>query len=268
MPKATGDPGFILLTSVWLLVLGGAIAAAVMLNARTAVRSVKAAEQQALGSQALLSARDQVIADLIERGRFSRWAESRSSGSITVADDVTVDVQVSQEGGRLDLLSAQKHHIDALFAALDVSSAAREPARTSLEGLRKQAESGRRPIQSMMALSGLAGWTSGVMACLLPLVTIHSAMPSPSPSAVPLPLTHILDIQQIRDEGGVVDTQYIAGELYRIETTARLPHNVARSAWMVRITGDLRQPFWILGTYPGGLPDAPKTGCFKPQRPL
>jgi hypothetical protein len=89
------DDGFILLTSIWLLVLGGAIAAAVMLNARTAVRGVKAAQSLALGNQALLSARDQVIADLVVRGRFSRWAQASSVGNVTGADGTSVDVRVS-----------------------------------------------------------------------------------------------------------------------------------------------------------------------------
>jgi general secretion pathway protein K len=262
------DSGFILLTSVWLLVLGGAIAAAVMLGARTAVRSVKAAEQQMLAGEALQSARDQVIADLMKAGRFSRWAQPAASGSLSAGESLSIDVRVSQEGGRLDLLSAQQDKIDGLFAALGLPAATRESARTSLETLRKASASGKRPLRSLLELSAQSGWTPELMACLLPHVTIHSGMTAPSSSAISDSLARILNTGRRSDEGGAADSQSVAGELYRIETSARLPQGVARAAWMVRITGDLQQPYWILGSYPGGLPTAESPNCFKPQAGL
>jgi type II secretory pathway component PulK len=262
------DSGFILLTSIWLLVLGGAIAAAVMLSARTAVRSVKAAEQQMTVEQGLQSARDQVIADLMQAGRFSRWAQPAASGSLSTGEPLSIDVRVSQEGGRLDLLAAQQDKIDSLFAALDLPTATRESARTSLNALRATSASGKRPLRSLRELAAQSGWTPQLIGCLLPIITIHSGTTAPSSSAISDPLARILDTSRRSDEGGAADSQSVAGELYRIETSARLPQGVARAAWMVRITGDLQQPYWILGSYPGGLPTDPPSSCFKPQTAL
>jgi general secretion pathway protein K len=268
LQPTSSDTGFILLTSIWLLVLGGAIAAAIMLNARSAVREVKAAQQQALGNAALLSARDQVIADLIARGRFSRWAQANSTGSLTTADAQNIDMNVSQEGGRLDLLAAQKDKVDALFASLDLPNAVRQAARTSLEALRTEAQSGKRPLRSLLELHGLNGWTPELAACLLPLVTIHSGMPSPSPSAAPVALAQILSLQNVSEDGGAIDTISVAGELYRLTATAQIRQTTVRSSWVLRITGDLQKPYWGLATYPGGLPVSPPPSCFKQATPL
>lgn len=257
------DEGFILLTSVWLLVLGGAIAAAVMLNARSAVRSVKAAEQQTVANDALVSARDQVIADLISAGRFSRWAQSASAGNLNTDGNISVEMQVSQEGGRLDVLSSQSDTLDSLFASLDIPAALRNTARASLDDVRVAAQSGKRPLQSLRQLQALRGWTPQLTACLVPLITIHSAMPTPSPSAAPAELARLLNLQRLQDDGGAVDTQSVAGELYRLQAIVRMPQGVARTAWMLRITGDLRAPYWVLGSYTGGLPDTSPQNCFK-----
>jgi general secretion pathway protein K len=259
----SSDPGFILLTSIWLLVLGGAIAAAVMLNARSTARSIKAAEQQILAAQALLSARDQMIADLLQAGRFSRWAQAASSGSFMASDGIVINVQSSQEGGRLDLLSAQNDRLDRLFSALDLPDNIREPARARLDSLRKEAQSGKRPLRSLGELRALSGWTPELIACLLPLITLHSGMPSPSPSAAPAQLARILALTRNEEDASSIDSQSVAGELYRINATAQLQQTTLRSTWIVRITGDLRRPYWVLATFPGGLPNNAAADCFK-----
>jgi hypothetical protein len=141
-------------------------------------------------------------------------------------------------------------------------------ARASLDAVRAEAQSGKRPLRSLLELHALNGWTPQLIGCLLPLVTIHSGMTAPSASAAPAQLASLLGMTRVNIDGNIVDDITVAGELYRIEASTRQPPSSSRSAWMVRITGDLQTPYWVLGSYPAGLPDALPPSCFNPQAAL
>lgn len=262
MASDQNDSGFILLSALWILVLGGALAAAVLVEAHNSTRALDRARATIALDLALRSARDQALADMIVNGSRSRWART-GSGTFNV-DDVTVAVTSSDESGRLDLIAATPDRLDALFASLDVPAEARGAARSSLEAFRKLDDHGRHDLRKPRTIAALAAhgqWSEQIRVCLEPEVTIYTGLAQPLANAMSGTLRRILQTdagsRDVSDE-----TVSLAGSVYRLGADATLNNSRHRLQWAVRLTGNPREPVWILSTQiPLQMPK--KTDCWR-----
>jgi hypothetical protein len=255
------DRGFILLTSIWILVLGSALTAALMLQTRNSVVELKNATQLAMYNQALLSARDQVIADIIVNGKRGRWASGTSAIGQIAVGNASVDVDVTNEGGRLDLLSADAETLKYLFATLDLPDRDKETALASLIVFRDALKSDHRAIRSPSELLGLNGWTPELMDCLADMITIHTGMGKPSPLYASRSLLRILGTERVTNEGDYAMGISAAGEIYRIVASTHIKDQSTTTMTIVRITGNSSQPYWTLETEGAAAPLPGLTCC-------
>ena len=230
------DPGFILLTAVWLLLLAGAIAAAMMLVALRQGRQAVDAAAQLQAKLAVESAVQLIIADLLESGSRSPWARTPATGSIATGG-AQVQVQVSAEAGRIDLNEADPALIASALQGLGVDPQARENVRAEI--IRQRAAKRRfGHWVEMEQLLAAAKDTGDV--CLASLFTFWSGFPSPSPQQMPDRLARALgQTGNMGQSGGVLDD--VTTQVLRMEA----PIGAKRVLAIVRITGWMDHPYEI-----------------------
>lgn len=226
MPRpAHAETGYILLMVMWLLVLGGAVAAATLAVALAGARSANAIETDLRHDMLVRSAVDQIIHDLARDGLTSVWLRGpRVMGESGFA----MTARVTPEAGRLDLLSAPRQQIEQFLA-----------------GQHKGAVVAARIGRSAIGPAGLVGlarrsadWPAG-RDCLLDAITLYSGLPAPvaagaGPSGDTSP------------GGDDAEARSAVGEAFRIELLeAGADGPSRRLVVIVRLTGSEVTPFWI-----------------------
>ncbi len=100
-----------LISAMWLLLLGAAIAALLMLHAMTASRDLRIEDDRFLADHAQADAIETVAADLVFSGQTSHWSQLPSSGTLTL-DARTIDAAAAGEDQYLDINKAEPKLID------------------------------------------------------------------------------------------------------------------------------------------------------------
>lgn len=167
-----GQRGFILIGTVWLLLLCAAIVAVLMLRAHESIAGATG-ERDILESRlALDSAIDVVVADLIFNGNRSRWSRLPASGSITVSDR-PIAVTLSSETGRADLNDGDPAVIAAALQGLGVEPRTRAGI---VDEIRARRAKGER-VASWAGLQKLLAPADG--RCLEDHFTLYSGLSAP-----------------------------------------------------------------------------------------
>lgn len=113
-----------LISAMWLLLLGAAIAALLMLRSMTAARELRLDDDRLSAEQADTDAVELIAADLVFDGPRSRWAQLPANGSLTL-DGHTLAVTITAEDGLLDVNRAELPHIDGTLQDHHFSTAER-----------------------------------------------------------------------------------------------------------------------------------------------
>lgn len=232
------DPGFILLAAVWLLLLAGAVVAAMTLTAFRESKAAHGAREQLAVDMAVESAMQLVISDLIENGGRGRWGKTLASGTIMV-DGTAVELSVTNEAGRLDLNEAEPSTIDDTLQGLGVTADARERILSEVARLRLA----KRRLGHWAELEVLLALASPDGQCLIPLFTLWSGQATPTPQQMPQALATAMG-QTGNISGEPASTDTITGQVFRVIAQTRTP-SAARLIAVIRVTNWLNDPYDI-----------------------
>jgi len=180
--RFTNDRGFVLISAMWLLLLGAAIAALLMLRSMGAARDLAVDDDRFIAERTSDDAIETVAADLILNGRASRWSQMPMSGSVTFGDrSVTVSARAEEavpDVGKTDL-----NVVDGVLHDNGLSSAERVAI---LDRIAAAREAGHR-ISSYAELASLG---NGILPvgredCLAAMLSPFGGNGSPSGRAAP-----------------------------------------------------------------------------------
>jgi hypothetical protein len=186
------EQGFALIAAIWLLVLGGAIVAVIMLRTMTASRAAVASGVQLADKLALDGAIDSVVADILFNGNRSRWAQLPSNGSIDVGGR-SVSVTITSENGLLDINEADPKLIDGALRGFGVSAGPRAAFidQLLLRRVTKQPLRSRDELLRVIAVSGVQA--SGEV-CLVDMLTVSSGLATPQVDQMPAKLARAMGV--------------------------------------------------------------------------
>lgn len=215
------EAGFVLLTALWLLLLGGIIAAFVMSSGLQSSRRAREAVNDIEKRLAARSALDAVGYDLLVNGRRSRWANGRSA-TIT-AGRYLVTASASDEEMRTDLNAAER---DALMHVFGGSPAYGSMAAQAADQVIAERERGRFRT---LGDAGRLVQPEGPIACLPEAITVFTGMPRPA---------SVLGVGALDGTDGGTKSR-----IYRLAASIS-GRTVERR--VMRITGDNHRPIWWL----------------------
>lgn len=113
-----------LISAMWLLLLGAAIAAMLMLRSMTAARELRLDDDRLGAEQADTDAIELIAADLVFDGPRSRWAQLPANGSLTL-DGRTLAATVTAEDSLPDVNKAELPLIDGALQDYGLTAAER-----------------------------------------------------------------------------------------------------------------------------------------------
>jgi len=236
-----GETGFVLIGVVWLLLLGTAIVALLMLRGHEQARSALA-EGSALQNRLNLdAATESATADILIRGGASDWVHLPANGSVQVGGS-TVDVTVTSEDGRLDLNDGDLTVIDSALQGLGYATS----ARTSFVGALKARRAGGR-ITSVAdmgrLLAPLQQSASRGAICLADIFTLESGRNIPDQSRMPRALISALGVAAIS-----APAQMRGGESLRIVARSTTGSSLTTIARLIGLGG---HPLDVAARYAG-----------------
>jgi len=112
--RRSTEDGFVLISAMWLLLLGAAIAALLMLRAMTASRDLRVESDRFAIQHAEADAIETIAADLVFSGQASHWSQLPASGTLTL-DGQSIDAAVVSEDQFLDINKADPRLIDGVL---------------------------------------------------------------------------------------------------------------------------------------------------------
>ena len=230
------ERGFVLIGAIWLLVLAGTIAAALMLRSVNVSRAA-AAEGGLLAERlALDGAVETAFASLLFDGPRSPWA-SQPANEVRIAGR-TLTVTVSAENGRLDANSADPAIVASALQGLGVASGPRTRLIAALQGRRSTAREFRTAAELRALLASAAA--SPDDPCLEDVFTLFSRLEQPSQATMPAKLAKALGLAATTDVAGGAFSS--AGGPVRVE--ARTSEGAGLTS-VARISGATNAPVTI-----------------------
>jgi flagellar basal body-associated protein FliL len=224
----TNDNGFVLIGVIWLLVLAGAVGAALMLRSLSEARSA-AAESRALSDRmALDGAAEAAFASLLFYGPRSTLA---SGGGRVVVGATQVKLGISSEALRFDVNEADPQLMDRVLQGLKLPPAQRNRIVAGLT----QARSVNRRMTSQAELRRLIGPEA---AGFEDVFTLYSGLKQPATAELPETLARRLAAPDRIAE----PVEIRAGTALRIE--AQLAKG-SRLTAVARLTGQQDDPIAV-----------------------
>jgi general secretion pathway protein K len=247
------ESGMALIGVLWLIALLAVMAGGMALLARddslTARAALDDARAQGLADAAVFLA----VNDLCDPKAAKTVPLAGQLRTLTVlGHDIAVSVQ--DEAGKIDINFAPKDLMISLLTSEGLSDGEASILADSIEAARAKV-----PFRSIDDLKAIAGIDDALLQSLRPVLTIYAQRSSVYTPVAPKAVLEALqgmDEQKISDilakrsenPSSLAEGQGPAnmdGRVFTISTTAE-EHKIAfpRRA-VVRITGDMRQPFWI-----------------------
>lgn len=224
--SAKSANGFVLLHTLWLIMLLAALIAAALLLGRRAADQVVSQEQRLRQEAATESAVIDVVFELLEQGPRSRWLQQTPGRPLALnVDGEQVQVAVINVHGLIDIHSAEG------------------PARAGLA----------------VRFPGLgAGFTRGVhtypdlrlpphtLACLYDYITLFSGRVEPDPRLSPARLNKLLGraAPTHAERSAMEDSVAVSGEVFRIDAIAPASGGRRLSAELL-LTGQRDFPYVV-----------------------
>lgn len=131
------ERGYILITAIWLLLLGASIVALLMLKNLGRGEEISFEREQLDIQYAQESAVETAIADLLFNGPRGEFARLPAETSYTF-DGIKMDVRVTSEAGKIDVNQADVALIERALRGLGVSALSRQTLIASLQSRRSQ----------------------------------------------------------------------------------------------------------------------------------
>lgn len=228
--------GFVLLYTLWLLLGGVALLAAVSALAMNRARDATAAMRELRSASAAESAAQEALFKLIIDGRLALPALARVERPV---DGVRLQVSAVPAAGLIDLNTADT---TALRTAFSIALGNDGP--TLLEGVRRH---GNVRYYDQLVADGV---TPGRLSCLLRYVTLASGRPEPVFEFAPGHVRSALELngrESGTESSAVPAPQSLAGESIRIDVVVMEADAPSRHLFMdALITGRLDRPIHLL----------------------
>ncbi|MES2161402.1 MAG: hypothetical protein V4476_09635 [Pseudomonadota bacterium] len=231
-PGPSRRRGFVLLQTLWLLLLAAMLASAVMAMSLGSARDGATAAATFEAASEAESAVHSVLHELLADGRRSPWLAG-APGTPLALDAATV-VAVQDAAGLVDLNTADEPTLHRLLLAL----AAPEVDRLV------RAIGAARPLAGYAAVATLDGMTPALEQAMLPHITLFSGQAQPVAELAPAWLRDALALPSAPPPAA--GALALAGHTLRLTATAQ--RHGARSPQLsadILITGRRDQPFLI-----------------------
>jgi hypothetical protein len=148
--RKPAEDGFVLISAMWLLLLGAAIAALLMLRSMTASRELRVETDRFASDHAQADAIEIVAANLVFAGAGSHWSQLPSHGAITL-DGRSIETTTASEDIFLNLNRTDPKAIDGALQDHGYDAA----TRTALLGRIALAHQGGHQIASYAEVAAL-----------------------------------------------------------------------------------------------------------------
>lgn len=241
-PKHEGEEGFVLVSAIWLLLLGAAVVAIIQFTVLSRAKSLSFEKDQIEHRLALETAYETAIADMLFNGPRSAFAKMPSQTVYTL-NGVSIRISVSSESGKLDINQADPALIDRALMGLGIDASKRTAFLGVLAGNRSSGLNIAMTADLEAALQQAGVGPAGGF-CGPQYLTAHSGLPRPLAGQMPLELA-----RAIGQPSSQSDTGFQPGSALRIAVTK--PDGPPLVA-TVRITGRLDQAVDVLDWRIGG----------------
>lgn len=174
------EQGYVLITAMWLLLLGGSIVALLMLKNLHAAEAYSADRDQLQTRYAQESAVETVVADILFNGPRSEFARLPAQTSYRFGD-IALNIRVTGEGGKIDINQADAALIDRALRGLGIAAV---PRQNFVSRVKERQRSGQlfrsiADVEEALSKAGLDG-TSGF--CAEDYLTTYSGLALPQAS--------------------------------------------------------------------------------------
>jgi len=241
------EQGYVLISTIWLILLGASIVAAISLTVLNQAQSF-ASERQSIERQlAQESAYETVVADILFNGPRSNFARLPAKDNYNL-NGIEMEVEIVSENGKIDLNNVDPAILERALRGLGISSI---PRNTYLKAYRTRREAkkaliGIADVEKEMQQSGIIlanSYNEDSALCASKYFTVHSNLTQPTATQSPSELNRALGI--VSNEGSFSS---------RLGTAIRIMVKVDNGLpliTVVRITGRLDRPVTILDWYYG-----------------
>lgn len=237
------ERGFILITAIWMLLLGASIVAILMVKNLHQSEQHSFEREQIAHKHARESAVETVVADLLFNGPRSSFAQL-PSGMTYSFDGIDVTVKVSSESGKIDVNQADIALVERALRGLGVGAQTRE---AFLDQIRASRAS-ESPFQSALDVAGAlhqSGLCQGIgQEDLGPYFTAYSGLAQPRQGQMDQRLARALGQPNIGSGG-----RTRSGTAVRVE--AKSEQGNAQVA-ILRVGGSLSQSHVVIDWFQSG----------------
>lgn len=231
-----GEDGFVLVSAIWLLLLGAAIVAVIQLTVLNRAKSIAFERGQLERRLALETAYETAVADILFNGPRSSFAKLPGQTDYTL-NGVSVRISVSSESGKLDINQADPALIDRALMGLGVDATKRSALQGSLLNMRSSTSAKLSPSEMEQLLQEVGLGPSGGQ-CIARYFTAHSGLQRPTSGQMAPELAQAIGEPNVPMEFGIQP-----GQALEIVITAKSFQPLKA---IVRITGRLDQAVELL----------------------
>jgi hypothetical protein len=234
--RSSTERGFVLISAMWLLILGAAIAALLMLRSINTGRAVRMSADRVTAEHRSDDALATIVADILFAGPASNWSHLPATGTLVI-DGKPVAISISREQHLPDVNKADLALIDD---DLHDRGYAPEQRATILARI-EDARGAKRMIGSFagVAALGVGVVPTGSETCLAAVLSPFGGTDARATSGA---------FAASQDSGGLH-----AGDVLRIQ----LGDDGQRRNYALRITATADQPYGLLDWYDDGCRSAP-----------
>jgi len=178
-PKRS-EQGYILITAMWLLLLGGSIVALLMLKNLHAAEAYSDDREQLQLRYAQESVVETVVADILFNGPRSEFARLPAQTSYRFGD-IALQISVTGEGGKIDVNQADAALIERALRGFGIAAL---PRQNFVSRVKERQRSGRlfRSIADVEQAMSQAGFDGKSGFCAEDYFTVYSGLALPQAS--------------------------------------------------------------------------------------
>ncbi len=173
------EQGYVLITAVWMLLLGASIVTVIMLHNLRSSEELSFEREQIQIKYAQDSAVETVVADILFNGPRSEFARPPTETSYTI-NDVSMQVRVSSESGKIDVNQADPVLIERALRGFGIGGSQRQAFLAIIAGERSASRLFQSPTEVAAAMQQ-AGIAVDSNFCPDKYFTTFSGLGQPSP---------------------------------------------------------------------------------------
>lgn len=173
------ERGYILITAVWMLLLGASVVAVIMVHNLRQAEELSFERTQTQIKYAQESAIETVMADMMFNGPRSEFARLPTDTTYNI-HGVKMEVSVASESGKIDVNQADLKLIDSALRGFGIAASGRQAFSQILESERNAGRFLESPVDIALAIER-AGIAFSEGFCVSDHFTTYSGLTQPAP---------------------------------------------------------------------------------------